>query len=295
MSKKMHDDEVNIDLTLVKELLSAQFPQWATLPIEPIQSIGTDNAIYRLGRDMCIRLPRIPGADKHIETEQRWLPKFAPILPLAIPVFLGKGNPHGNYPWHWSIYRWIEGENACTKTIIDQHQAAIDLAQFLIALQKIDPTGGPTSRRGIPLVTQDNEVRSAIKSLHGIIDTQAVTAKWEQCLQAPVWDKLPVWIHGDLLPANLLVQHGRLSGVIDFDSLGIGDPACDLIPAWSVFSSDVRDIFRTKLAVDDATWIRGCGWGLSIALIIIPYYQNSNLGLVSIAKQMIKEILNDSE
>jgi aminoglycoside phosphotransferase (APT) family kinase protein len=293
MSKKMHEDEVNIDVTLVRELLGAQFPQWATLPIEPIQSIATDNAIYRLGTDMCIRLPRIPGAAKHLETEQKWLPKFATILPLTIPVPLEKGNPHGSYPWNWSIYRWIEGENAFIEPIINQHQAAIDLAQFLIALQKIDSTGGPISRRGVPLKTQDNDVRSAIKSLHGIIDTQAATAVWEQCLQASVWNKPPVWIHGDLLPANLIVQKGRLSAVIDFDSLGIGDPACDLIPAWGVFSRDAREVFRVTLAVDNATWMRGRGWALSIALIIIPYYQNSNPGIVAVAQCMINELLTD--
>jgi len=294
MSGKMHDNEVVIDVSLVKELLSEQFPQWATLPIKLVQSIGTDNAIYRLGTNMCIRLPRISGAAKRIETEQRWLPHFALILPLAIPVPIGKGNPNKNYPWHWSIYRWLEGENACIEPIVNQHQGAVDLAEFLIALQKIDATGGPISRRGVPLTIQDNAVRSAIKSLHGVIDTQAVITMWEKCLQAPAWNKSPVWIHGDLLPANLLVQKGRLAAIIDFDSLGIGDPACDLIPAWAVFSSDARKVFRSTLKTDDATWMRGRGWALSIALIIIPYYQRSNPGLVDVAWRMIHELLTDS-
>ncbi len=245
----MHDNEIDINESLVRELLCAQFPQWASLPIKAVQSIGTDNAIYRLGTDMCIRLPRIAGAGKHIETEQKWLPQFAPMLPLAIPVPLGKGKPHKNYHLHWSIYSWLEGENACNEPIIDQQQAAIDLAQFIIALQSIDPTGGPAARRGVSLATQDNETRSAIKALHGVIDTEAVIVAWEQCLQALVWNKPPVWIHGDLLPANVLVQQGRLSGVIDFDSLGIGDPAVDLIPAWCLFSRDARNIFRKTLAV----------------------------------------------
>ncbi len=162
LSQKMHENEVEIDEFLVRELLKEQFPQWATLPIKSVQSIGTDNAIYKLGTNMCIRLPRISDASKHSEIEQRWLPQFARMLPLAIPVLLGKGIPNENYPWHWSIYRWLDGENACIEPLIDQHQAAIDLAEFIIALQHIDSAGGPISRRGVPLETQDSSVRNAI-------------------------------------------------------------------------------------------------------------------------------------
>lgn len=290
----MHENELAIDEPLVRQLLNAQFPQWAHLPLKRVKSAGTDNAIYRLGTDMCVRLPRIAGLDVHIETEHRWLPQLAPLLPLAIPIPLAKGTPTENYPWHWSIYRWLEGENAFIAHIVDLQQAAIDLAQFLLTLQQIDSAGGPPSRRGVPLSTQDNQTRRAIESLHGIIDTEVITEIWEECLKAPVWDKPPVWTHGDLLPTNLLVQHGRLRGVIDFDFLGIGDPACDLIVAWSVFSRGSREIFRATLKIDDAMWLRGRGWALSIALIILPYYQSSNPGLVAVAKRMINEILADS-
>lgn len=290
----MHENERAIDISLVSELLTTQFPQWAKLPIKPVKSAGTDNAIYRLGTDMCVRLPRTAQDASRIETQQRWLPQFAPLLPLAIPVFIAQGNPQEIYPWHWAIYSWIEGENAFNKQIINLHQAAIDLAQFLRALQQIDPAGGPLSRRGVPLATQDNETRNAIKSLHGVIDTEVATAAWQECLQAPEWDKAPVWIHGDLLPTNIIVEHGRINAVIDFDFLGIGDPACDLIVAWSVLSHETREVFRTTLAVDDATWMRGRGWALSIALIILPYYQHSNPGLVAVAKHTINEILANS-
>ncbi len=290
----MHENELAIDISLVKELLNTQFPQWAKLSIKPVKSAGTDNAIYRLGTGMCVRLPRTAQDASRIETQQRWLPQFAPLLPLAIPVFIAQGNPQEIYPWHWAIYSWIEGENAFNKQIINLHQAAIDLAQFLRALQQIDPAGGPLSRRGVPLATQDNETRNAIKSLHGVIDTEAATAAWQECLQAPEWNKAPVWFHGDLLPTNIIVEHGRISAVIDFDFLGIGDPACDLIIAWSILSRETREVFRTTLAVDDATWMRGRGWALSIALIILPYYQNSNPGLVAVAKRMINEILANS-
>ena len=291
---KMHEHEIEIDALLIQQLLNEQFPQWAQLPIKPTQSIGTDNAIYQLGVDMCVRLPRLPDVAQSIETEQKWLPLFSTNLPLGIPVLLGKGAPNDSYPLHWSIYRWLEGENAFIAPIVDLHQAAIDLAQFLTALQKICPAGGPPSRRGVPLLTQDDETRGAIESLRGVIDTTVITVLWEECLKVPAWNKPLVWTHSDLLPANLLVKQGRLSAVIDFGMMGVGDPACDLIVAWSVLSSNTRDIFRRTLAVDDATWMRGRGWALSIALIILPYYHSTNPGLVAVANRMINEIIADS-
>jgi aminoglycoside phosphotransferase (APT) family kinase protein len=292
--KKMHIHEVPIDVPLLKKLLSAQFQKWANLPLSLLRSDGTDNAIYRLGTDMCIRLPRISSAADQVDKEQKWLPHLAPHLPLEIPDILERGRPNADYPWPWSICRWIEGENATTSQITDLRQAAFDLANFIEALHRINSAGGPPSRRGFPLSTQDKDVRSALKSLHGVIDTALLTRIWEECTQASLWDKPPVWIHGDLLPANLLIQDGKLSAIIDFGLMGIGDPACDLIPAWSFLTADTRNIFRTTLGVDDATWTRGRGWALSIALIILPYYWNTNPGLVTVAKRMINEIHCDS-
>ena len=292
-NKKMHDNEADIDAPLVKQLLREQFPEWAALPIKPVTSAGTDNVIYRLGTDMCIRLPRTAEAAKHveyIEKELTWLSQAATVLPLAIPVPLGKGDPNESYPWHWYLYRWLEGENAANEQIVDLPKAASDLAQFLIVLQQSDTAGGPFSRRGVPLATRDKDTRQAIEALHGIVNTEMATTTWEECLRASEWDKPPVWTHGDLLPSNLLVKQGQLSAVIDFDLLGIGDPACDLIPAWGVFSANTRDIFRARMAVDDATWMRGRGWALSIALIIIPYYQSINPGITAVAKRMINEL-----
>jgi aminoglycoside phosphotransferase (APT) family kinase protein len=289
--KKMHEDEIDIDVSLVRELVSAQFPLWANLPIKQVKSAGTDNAIYRLGTDLCVRLPRLADAAQAIEREQKWLPKLAPQLLLAVPVPLAQGKPSGRYALPWSIYRWIEGENAFNESIGDNSQAAIDLAQFIRALQQIDSAGGPLSRRGVPLVELDAEVRDAIKSLEGIIDTKAVIAVWDDCLAAPVWDKPFVWSHGDLLPGNVVVHNGQISAILDFSSVGIGDPACDVIPAWSIFSGTTRDIFRKQLNVDDATWRRGRGWALSIAVIALPYYQHTNPEFVALANRMIKEII----
>jgi aminoglycoside phosphotransferase (APT) family kinase protein len=295
---KMHVDEVETNASLVGRLLAAQFPQWADLPIKPVDSAGTDNALYRLGDDMVVRLPRIHWALGQIDIERRWLPRLAPHLPLAIPVQLAKGEPGEGYPWHWSIYQWIEGENAAIDRIVDPNQVAIDLAQFLTALQHIDTRGGPGAGphdldRGKPLVMRDKYTREAISALHDMLDTEAVTAAWEAVLQAPEWTGAPVWFHGDMLPGNLLFEQGRLTAVIDFGELGVGDPACDLMIAWNLFSGESRDVFHAALAVDDATWARGRGWALSQALIFISYYLNTNPVGVRYARRAVEEVLAD--
>ena len=295
---KMHVDEVDTDVALVGRLLAAQFPQWAHLPIEPVHSAGTDNAIYRLGDDMAVRLPRILWAIEQVDKEQRWLPKLAPLLPLAIPAPLAKGIPGEGYPWHWSVCRWLEGENATIERIADPVQAATALAQFIAALQRIDSTGGPlygtpNFSRGEPLAMRDSQTRAAIASLHGTLDTDAATAAWEAARQSPAWSSPPVWIHGDLQSGNLLAQHGRLRAVIDFGSLSVGDPACDLQVAWNLLSAETRAVFRAALAVDDATWARGRGWALSVGLIALPYYQSTNPILAGISRRAIDEVLAD--
>jgi aminoglycoside phosphotransferase (APT) family kinase protein len=293
---KMHVDEVGTDVTLVGRLLAAQFPQWADLPIEPVHSDGTDNAIYRLGDDMVVRLPRVRWATGQVDKEQRWLPRFAPLLPLAIPVPLEKGTPAEGYPWDWSVYRWLEGENATTERLADPLQAATELAHFVTVLQRIDPTDGPVpgdhnSSRGVPLASRDVETRAAIEIMNGMVDTDAVTVAWEAALKAPAWGRPPVWLHGDLQSGNLLAVQGRLSAVIDFGCLGVGDPACDLIVAWNLFSAETRDEFRATLPVDDATWARGRGWALSIAAIALPYYQSTNPVIAAGAKHTIDAVL----
>jgi aminoglycoside phosphotransferase (APT) family kinase protein len=294
----MHADEVDTDVSLVGRLLAAQFPPWADLPIRPVPSAGTDNALYRLGDDMVVRLPRLLVAIGQVDKEHRWLPRLAPLLPLAIPVPLGQGAPGEGYPWHWSVYRWLAGENATIERLAAPRQAATELGQFIAALQRIDPTGGPppgahNSFRGVPLEMRDPETRAAIATLHGTLDAGALTAAWEAALQAPAWRGPPVWIHGDLQSGNLLAQHGRLRAVIDFGCLGVGDPACDLQVAWNLLSAETRHVFRAALAVDDATWARGRGWALSVGLVALPYYQSTNPVLAGISRRAIAQALAD--
>jgi aminoglycoside phosphotransferase (APT) family kinase protein len=295
---KMHADEVETDVALVRNLIAAQFPQWADLPIEPVDSAGTDNAMYRLGADMAVRLPRIEDASGQIDKEHRWLPGLAPLLPLAVPVPLALGMPGEGYPWHWSINRWLAGENATTERIADPRQLARDLADFITALHRIDPTNGSapepySTSRGVPLATRDASTRAAIASLHDMVDCDAVTAAWEAALDTPAWDGPPVWLHGDLQSGNLLAVEGRLSAVIDFGCLGVGDPACDLMVGWNLLSADSRVEFRAALAVDDATWARGRGWALSVGLIALPYYVDTNPFLANMSRYAINEVLSD--
>ncbi|NKQ35791.1 MAG: aminoglycoside phosphotransferase family protein [Chloroflexi bacterium] len=296
----MHIDEVDVDVFMVGRLLAAQFPQWADLPLTPLVSAGTDNAIYRLGDDMAVRLPLIPDAASRLQNEYRWLPELAPRLPLVVPIPLALGKPDEGYPFTWAVYSWIEGENATIERLTDPSQAARELARFITALQRIDPTGGPSpgvhnSWRGVPLATRDRQTRAAIASLNGRINTEAATAAWEAALQVPAWPGPPVWIHGDLQSGNLLAVGGRLTAVIDFGCLGVGDPACDLAVAWNLFSAETRGLFHKAIQVDEATWTRGRGWALSIGLIALPYYKVTNPALTAIAQHAIEQVLNVQE
>lgn len=289
----MHNDEIDVDINLIKQLIQTQLPQWAGLSIKQINSAGTDNIIYRLGKELAVRLPRIASAASHIDKEYKWLPRLAPHLPLAIPVPLAKGRPAQGYPWPWFIYRWLEGDNATVEHIVNLSKAAIDLGHFVAALQQIDPTDGPPSQRGIPLALCDHETRTALNTLYGIIDINAATAAWETAMRVPEWNGPPVWIHGDLHPGNLLVKQGHISAVIDFGIAGVGDPACDMMVAWTLLSRETRDLFRAVVQADDATWARGRGWALTFGLVALPYYQKTNPVLANIARYAIDEVLAD--
>jgi aminoglycoside phosphotransferase (APT) family kinase protein len=293
----MHPDEVDIDDDLVRRLVASQFPEWAGLRLEPARFFGTDNAIYRLGDDLALRLPRRERNVRQLRKERHWLPKLAPHLPLAIPVPRAIGYPGDGYPFEWAVYRWLEGEPATEAPIRDLVVAAADLAGFLGAMQRVAAAGGPPPGehnffRGAPLAQRDEAARAAIAKLGSEIDGAAATAAWHEALRAPEWDRPPVWIHGDLDARNLLVQDGRLSGAIDFGGLGVGDPACDVMVAWKVLSPDAREIFRDALSVDDATWARGRGWAVSQAVGALAYYtEETNPQLVRDARRWLAEVL----
>ncbi|WP_027057685.1 aminoglycoside phosphotransferase family protein [Mesorhizobium loti] len=288
--------KLNIDMALVSRLVAAQFPQWKDLAVRPVEFGGWDNRTFHLGDEMTVRLPSAADYSPQVEKEHRWLPRLAPLLPLPIPLPLAMGVPAGDYPWHWSVYGWIEGETAKRERISDLSQFAADLASFLVALKRIDPTGGPAPGqhnffRGGPLAVYDGETRRAITALGNHIDASLASAVWEAALAA-TWKGPPVWFHGDVSWGNLLVEAGRLSAVIDFGTSGVGDPSCDLAIAWTLFEGESREVFRTGLAVDDATWARGRGWALWKALITVAGHIN-NQAEVEKSRRVIDEVLAD--
>ncbi|KAB1978956.1 aminoglycoside phosphotransferase family protein [Streptomyces triticiradicis] len=287
----MHAGETRIGGPLVRRLLAEQFPRWAELPLRRVRSAGTVNALYRLGDDMAVRLPRIADGSGDALKEHAWLPRLAPMLPFAVPELLGLGTPAADYPWHWSVVRWLDGDTPAPGAPVDTRQLAADLGAFVAALRGIDLPGGPASYRGTPLAAVDAETRSAIEDLRGTIDTGAATAAWEEALSAPAWTGPPRWLHGDLMPMNLLVHDGRLTAVLDFGTLGTGDPACDLIPAWNLLPATARSVFRDAAGADDAGWARGRGWALSMALAQLPYYRTTNPVIADNAEHVIREVL----
>ena len=291
---RMHADELETDEALVRRLLAAQFPQWAELPIEALPAGGTDNAIYRLGDKLSVRLRRRRERGGSLDKEFEWLPRLAPLLPLRVPTPVARGAPGEGYPHEWAVYDWIDGEDAAGAPL-DLRRAAVDLAELLAALRRIDPAGGPApGGRGGPLRPRDEATRAGIAALADKIDAAAVTAAWEAALAAPDWDDPPVWIHGDLDARNLLVRDGRIAGLLDWGSTCVGDPACDVKVAWAVLDAETRPIFRELLEIDDATWARGRGWALSQAMIALPYYLHTYPAIVQEAWRWLGEALADS-
>jgi aminoglycoside phosphotransferase (APT) family kinase protein len=297
MSQPATLTQVAIDIPLVRRLIAAQFPQWDGLPVRPVQPGGWDNRTFRLGDRMSVRMPSRPCYALQVEKEQRWLPRLAPLLPLPIPTPLAMGEPGEGYPWNWSVYGWLDGEVASPGKIGDPSAFAEALAEFLLALQRIDPTGGlaPGEHnffRGGPLATYDEETRQALRVLSGTIDTDAAAAIWEDGLSAE-WRGAPVWFHGDVARGNLLVEGGRLRAVIDFGTSGVGDPACDLAVAWTLLEGEGRRTFRAGLQVDEGTWARGRCWALWKALIMVAGFTGAAPVDVEDAHRVLAKILAD--
>ena len=264
---RVHDGELEIDEPLVRSLLAEQFPHWAELPLERAGD-GTVNVIYRLGDDLSVRLPRRDGPTTEDDLELRWLPVLAPHLPVDVPRPVARGRPATGYPWFWSVHTWLDGELPASPLPVE------DVAAFVLALRRIDPTDGPepAGGRGKPLARRDRWVREALAR----VAAPGAVELWEEAMVAPEWEQPPVWIHCDLDRRNVLARDGRLAAVLDWGSVGIGDPAVDAQVAWKLVSREERDRFRELLDVDDATWLRAQGWCVSQALIALGYYTPEN-------------------
>jgi aminoglycoside phosphotransferase (APT) family kinase protein len=266
-------ERIAITTAMVRRLIAAQFPHWSDLKVVPVDVDGWDNWTFRLGDDMSVRLPSGDGYAGQVAIEVQWLPWLAPRLPLPIPEPIAVGRPDETFPLPWSVRRWLPGSPASVDRIDDLERLAVDLAGFLSSLQRIDARGGPSPGprngfRGGALATYDDETESTITALAGEINADRARATWHAAL-ATSWNRPAVWAHGDITGSNLLVLDGRLHAVIDFGCVALGDPACDLTIAWTLFTGMSRRTFRRRLDLDDATWTRARGWALWKALITL--------------------------
>ena len=256
---------------LVKKLIAEQFPEFLSLPIKPIENMGHDNRTFYLGEDLTIRLPSGIEYVDQAKKEQQWLPYFKDKITLDIPTIVAKGVPSNTFPYTWGIYQWLEGDTVANSEAINQNMLAVDLANFLKEFHSIDCTNGPVAGkhnfyRGGDVSTYHQETLSSIEHLKEYFDQEILLKIWHQAI-ASTWALAPVWVHGDLVPTNMLVKNNRLSAIIDFGILGIGDPACDLAMYWTYFNQEARVLFKKQVHLDQATWDRARGWVLWKALI----------------------------
>jgi aminoglycoside phosphotransferase (APT) family kinase protein len=294
---RMHVDQVDIGATEVAALVAARFPRWRDLPVRPLSSHGTVNALFRLGDDLVARLPLKPGAGpdrrEELRREQDHARRIAPHVSVAVPQPLALGAPGEGYAGWWTVWRWIPGDTAGPATVGDSHAFARDLAGFVRALRGIDTEGrtwdGRT--RGGPLAARDDDVRRALAASTPLVDTGRLARAWARCRDAPAAEQ-DVWIHADLMPGNLVTRDGRLAAVIDLATMGVGDPAVDLMPAWNLLGAAARETYRRALGVDDASWLRGQGWAIVQAIVALPYYVTTNPVMAATARHTLAAVLD---
>ena len=286
-----------INVSLVEKLIQEQFPEWAHLEVKPVKLSGHDNRTFHLGDQMSVRLPSDAAYAPQVEKENKWLPILSKELSLPISAPIAKGNPSEEYPWSWSINKWVEGETVTKENVHDLNEFATDLGSFLVALQSIDASNGPIAGahnfyRGGLISVYDQEARVAIENNKDVFDEALLKHFWNLALRS-TWERKPVWVHGDIAPGTLLVKDGKLSAVIDFGILGVGDPACDAAMAWTFFDKNSRNIFKEILRMDEETWNRARGWALWKALITYDANKVSNKGGAEESHRVIQVIVDD--
>lgn len=289
--------EVATDSALAHALVAEQFPAWSNLPVSRAGAPSTDNDIYRLGDHMAVRLPRRASATVSIGKEHAWLPRLAPALPTPIPLPIARGEPAAGYPYSWGVVQWLGGAPPGPADQASERLAQ-DLARFVAALHAVDPADGPrfgphNHWRGAPLKGFDPEMRRRFQQLDDLSDIAAIAAAWDQGLAAEPSSDPPVWIHGDLKSTNLLSSNGALTGVLDWSLAGLGDPACDLALAWTLFDAQARPAFRDAIGADPAAWARARAWALVEGVFALSYYRNSNADLAKSGREVIDRVLGD--
>ncbi|MED1557002.1 aminoglycoside phosphotransferase family protein [Bacillus paramycoides] len=288
-----------INTELAKRLVQEQFPEWAHLEIKPVKFSGHDNRTFHLGKQMSVRLPSDAAYVPQVEKENKWLPILSKEITLPISSPIAKGNPSAEYPWPWSINKWIEGETVTKENVHNLNEFATDLGSFLVELQSIDASNGPKAGahnfyRGGLMSVYDEEARVAIENNKDVFDETLLKHLWDLALRS-TWERTPVWVHGDIAPGNLLIKDGKLCAVIDFGILGIGDPACDAAMAWTFFDKNSRNVFKEVLCMDEETWNRARGWALWKALITYDANRNSNKRMAEESCRVIQVIVDDYE
>jgi aminoglycoside phosphotransferase (APT) family kinase protein len=296
-----------VDTALAQRLVSTQFPEHAHLKVTPLASSATDNVVYRLGEKLVARLPRSSAAERQIEKDVRWLPAMQRQLSTQVPSILGVGMPDASFPYKWTIQQWIDGVDATPKATADWTQTARSLARVVTELRQIDATSGPApdagnSLRGAPLTQLDEHVRHAAAFTQEMgaksrftsgVDVAHVLDIWDQALTAPAWAGPPVWVHGDLTPGNVLVRDNDLAAVIDFGCSGVGDPACDNIPAWTLFTGASRADYLRLTYLDDHTHLRARGWAVYVGITAMPYHYESNPAFCRFARGVLDEVVRE--
>jgi aminoglycoside phosphotransferase (APT) family kinase protein len=297
----MNDKLIMPTLDLARNLIAEQCPEYSNLPITDVEKQGHDNRTYRLGEHMLIRMPTAADYALKVPKEQELLPKLAKRLSVSIPAPIKMSKPSTDYPYPFSIYKWLPGKSINLLTLTDQEkeQLAFDMAKFLKELQAITDVEGPEPGqhnwwRGDHVSVYDKGAREQIAELAEIIDAPRALALWDKA-SATKWDKKPVWIHGDFAICNILMDGGKLSAVIDFGGAAVGDPACDLVIAWTYLSGKARKIFIAEMDMDQDTWLRARAWALWKATFELCQIVDKNSANVLLHKRIISDIFNENE
>ncbi|MEZ5379551.1 MAG: aminoglycoside phosphotransferase family protein [Acidimicrobiales bacterium] len=291
MAERMHADEIGTDQQLVRRLLQSQMPALAELPITIVEPWGTDNAIFRLGDELVVRLPRIAAARHQVTLEAEWLHHIGPYLSVAVPEPLAIGQPDATYPFPWAVHRWVEGDGAALDRIGDPVAFARTLSMIVAELAAVPTEGAPIARnRARPIQDYDRSARAAIASAAALVDTAAALELWEAALDAPPYGGPVRWVHGDL-EGNCIVADGELCGLIDWGLACVGDPAADVAVVWSpLFTEASREVFLETLGVDDATLARARGAAVQQACAAWPYYLDTYPLIVERSRHKLRQL-----
>jgi aminoglycoside phosphotransferase (APT) family kinase protein len=264
------DAEVPLDEALVRGLLEQQHPDLSELPLE-LRDAGWDNVMWRVGPELAVRMPRRAIAAPLIEQEQHWLPQLAPRLPLAVPVPLRIGRPGLGYPWHWSVVPWIDGEPADRTPATEVEATGAALGSFLRALHQTAPPDAPYNPyRSPPVASRAETFEERLGKLARHVDGPGLKRVWGGAAAAPRHSGPPLWVHGDLHPANTLVRGGKLVAVIDFGDLCAGDPAVDIGAAWMSLPDSAADSFWASYGRTDPDLVhRARGWSVLFGLMLL--------------------------